>query len=79
MNNTLIAVALTLVGALGAVVALTRRPERQAVLLSVFGLTLGLLFLFLAAPDVALSEVGVGAAIVPLMIMLTVRKVRRRP
>jgi uncharacterized MnhB-related membrane protein len=32
----------------------------------------------LQAPDVALSEIGVGTAIVPLMVMLAVRKTERR-
>jgi energy-converting hydrogenase B subunit D len=31
----------------------------------------------LQAPDVALSELGVGAAVVPLLLMLTIRKLRR--
>jgi uncharacterized MnhB-related membrane protein len=34
------------------------------------------LFLLLTAPDVALSQVVVGTAIVPLMVMLAIRKIR---
>ncbi|HLH99833.1 MAG TPA: DUF4040 domain-containing protein [Acidimicrobiales bacterium] len=78
MNNVLIAVVLTLVAAVGTVVVFTRRPERQAVTLSAYGILLALLFMVLAAPDVALSQLGVGTAIVPLMVMLTVRKLHRR-
>jgi uncharacterized MnhB-related membrane protein len=36
------------------------------------------MFVVLQAPDVALSQLGVGAVVVPLMIMLTYRTVRRR-
>lgn len=38
--------------------------------------TLTLLFVLLQAPDVALSQVAVGTAVVPLMVLLAVRKVR---
>jgi uncharacterized MnhB-related membrane protein len=71
----LIGVALTLVALGGTAVVLTGRPDRQAVTLSAFGITLALLFMALQAPDVALSQIGVGTAIVPLMVMLAVRKV----
>jgi uncharacterized MnhB-related membrane protein len=65
--------------AAGAVaVVMTDDPERQAVTLSVYGLLLAVLFMTLAAPDVALSQIGVGTAIVPLMVMLSIRKVRDR-
>jgi energy-converting hydrogenase B subunit D len=45
---------------------------------SVFGLTLAILFLTFQAPDVALSQIVVGAIALPAMIMLTLRKVIRR-
>lgn len=79
MSDVLIVLMLTLVGAMGTVVAFTQQPARQAVVLSGYGLTLGLLFMVLQAPDVALSQIGVGTAIVPLMVMLAIRKVNRRP
>lgn len=75
--TVLIVVMLTLVGLAGAVVALTGKPQRQALMLSAYGLTLALLFMVLQAPDVALSQIGVGTAIVPLMVMLAIRKVDR--
>jgi energy-converting hydrogenase B subunit D len=76
--TALIATALTLV-ALGAVaVVMTDDPARQAVTLSVFGLLMAVLFILLSAPDVALSQIGVGTAIVPLMVMLAITKVRGR-
>jgi uncharacterized MnhB-related membrane protein len=39
---------------------------------------MAVLFMSLQAPDVSLSQIGVGTAIVPLMVMLAVRKVRQR-
>ena len=77
MSTLLIAVALLLVAAAGTAVVLTPDPGPQAVTLSVFGIVLSLLFFVLQAPDVALSQIGVGTALVPLMVMLTVRKIRR--
>ena len=74
--TALIAVSLTLVALAGTAVVATDAPERQAVTLAFFGLTLTVLFLALQAPDVALSEVGVGAAIIPLMVLLAIRTMR---
>ena len=76
--SALIAVALTLVAAGALVVVLTDDPARQAVSLSVFGLLLAVLLMTMSAPDVALSQIGVGTAIVPLMVMLAIRKTRDR-
>lgn len=76
--SAVIAVSLTLTGLTGAAVVLTERPDRQAVTLSAFGLTLAVLFMALQAPDVALAEIAVGTAVVPLMVMLTVRKLSQR-
>ncbi|HWF71526.1 MAG TPA: DUF4040 domain-containing protein [Mycobacterium sp.] len=76
--TALVLVSVTLVGVAATIVALTDRPDRQAIMLSVFGLALTVMFVVLQAPDVALSQLGVGAVVVPLMIMLTYRTVRRR-
>ncbi|MFB7504184.1 Na(+)/H(+) antiporter subunit B [Streptomyces broussonetiae] len=73
----LIAVALVLVAVSATAAALARDPVRQAVLLAVLGLCLTVLFTLLQAPDVALSQLAVGTAVTPLLILLTVRKVRR--
>jgi energy-converting hydrogenase B subunit D len=73
-----LALALGLVAVAGTVVVLTREPARQAVSLSVFGLTLAILFVTVQAPDVALSQLAIGTAVVPLMIMLTIQKVGGR-
>lgn len=75
--TAVIAVSLALVAVGGTAVVFTDDPARQAVTLSVFGLCLGMLFLALGAPDVSLSQICVGAAIVPLVVLLTIRKIRR--
>jgi uncharacterized MnhB-related membrane protein len=72
----LLFVAFLLVAVGGTVVVCTQDPARQAVTLSVYGILLTLLFMLLQAPDVALSQVAVGTAVVPLMVLLAVRKVR---
>lgn len=77
LSDYLIAVALVLVTVTATAAALTRDPVRQAVVLAMLGLTLALLFALLQAPDVALSQLAVGSAVTPLLILLTVRKVRR--
>jgi energy-converting hydrogenase B subunit D len=61
----------------GTAVVLTRRPLEQAVGLSFYGLILALMFLVFQAPDVALSQIGIGAVALPLMILLALAKIRR--
>ncbi|NJP45776.1 Na(+)/H(+) antiporter subunit B [Actinacidiphila epipremni] len=78
-SDFLVAAALVLVVAAATAAALTRDPVRQSVVLSALGFCLALLFLVVQAPDVALSQLAVGSAITPLLVLLTVRKVRRRP
>jgi energy-converting hydrogenase B subunit D len=64
--------------ALGATaVVLSRDPLRMIVVNGVYGLLLVVLFFVLQAPDVALAEVVVGTAVVPLMVLLTLRRIRR--
>jgi uncharacterized MnhB-related membrane protein len=74
--NVLISVALLLTAAAGTAVVLTREPLHQAIVLSVFGLVLATLFVVLQAPDVGLSQLVVGAAVLPLMVLLALAKVR---
>jgi uncharacterized MnhB-related membrane protein len=70
------AVALLLV-ALGAwATVMARDPVRQAVVVSLYGLTLGILFFAFQAPDVALSNIVIGAVALPAMIMLAIAKSR---
>jgi uncharacterized MnhB-related membrane protein len=76
--NLVICLVLTVVAVGGTVVVTTKDPRRQAVTLSAYGLLLALLFFMLQAPDVALSQVAVGSALVPLMVLLAVRTVHNR-
>lgn len=66
---------LVLVAAGATVVVLTRRPARQVIMLSIYGTLLAVLFFSLQAPDVALSELAVGAVVLPLMLLLALAKV----
>jgi uncharacterized MnhB-related membrane protein len=75
LSNLLIAVCLTLVLVGAAVVVFTRHPSKQAVVLSCYGLLLTILFVVLQAPDVALSQVAIGTAVVPLIVVLSIRKI----
>ena len=78
MMTVAVAVMLVLTGLMGTAVVLSAKPERQALTLSAFGLCLAVLLMALQAPDAALSQIGVGTAIVPLMVMLCFRKVQQR-
>ena len=77
--TAIIGVALTLVLLGGTAVVLTEKPTRQAIMLSAYGVVLGILFLSLSAPDVALSQIGVGTAVVPLVVMLAIKRIQTRP
>ncbi|MCH5671375.1 hydrogenase subunit MbhD domain-containing protein [Streptomyces gilvus] len=78
MADAVIVVALLLVAASATVAVATRDPMRQALVLSVLGVVLAVLFTVLQAPDVGLSQLAVCSALTPLLLMLAVRKVRRR-
>ena len=70
------AVAFALV-ALGApLVVLTRDPLRQALVNGVYGVSLVVLFVVLAAPDPALSMLVVSGIAYPLVILSAVARVR---
>ena len=68
--------AMVCLGGLGVV--LTREPVRQSIVVSFYGLLLALLFFLFQAPDVALSQITVGAVALPLMILLALAKIRRK-
>ena len=68
-------VSLALVASGAVAVVLVRDLARQAL---VNGLALAVLFLVFQAPDVALSEVVVGAIAVPLVLLAAIRRVGRR-
>ncbi len=60
-------------------VILTANPLDQAIVVSLYGLVLSLMFFVFQAPDVALSQITVGAVALPLMILLALAKIRRLP
>jgi uncharacterized MnhB-related membrane protein len=70
--------ALVLVVFGGTAVALTRQPAHQVVLLSFFGLALALLFVVMQAPEVALSQLAVGAVLVPILYLVAIARTMRR-
>jgi energy-converting hydrogenase B subunit D len=74
----LMAVVLLLVAAAGTAVVATRDPVNQALVASFYGMLLGILFVVFQAPDVALSQITVGAVALPLMILLALAKIRRQ-
>lgn len=71
------AAAQVFVAACATVAVLCRDPRRQAVVLGVLALALAVLFAVLQAPDVALSEIAVGTALTPLLILLTAHRISR--
>ena len=74
---TLLQLTLLVLVALGAtLVVVMRRPVRQVVVLSIYGVVLAVLFLSLQAPDVALSELTVGAVLLPLLLLLALAKIK---
>ncbi|MER6128965.1 DUF4040 domain-containing protein [Streptomyces sp. NPDC001795] len=78
MDEPLIVVVLLLVATSATAAVAVRDPVRQALVLSVLGVALALLFTVMQAPDVGLSQLAVGSAVTPLLLLLSVRKVRRR-
>jgi energy-converting hydrogenase B subunit D len=69
---------LVLVAAGATAVVLIRAGIRQVLMLSVYGVLLAVLFLVFQAPDVTLSELVVGAVALPIVLLLTLAKVRKR-
>lgn len=74
--NLLLVVLLVLIAAGATAVVAMRDTVRQIVLLSIYGVLLMVLFFSLQAPDVALSELTVGAVLLPLLLLLALAKVK---
>ncbi len=72
--------ALYVFAILGAIVALMQKDLlKMAVLTSVSGFAVASIFQILLAPDVALTQAVVGAAIIPTLVGLSVLKTREPP
>ena len=72
------AVTLIFLGVAATVVVLTREPTSQAILVSFYGLLLAILFVLFQAPDVAFSQIVIGAIALPLMILLALAKIKKQ-
>jgi energy-converting hydrogenase B subunit D len=72
-------VAFGLVGLGALAVVAARDPLRQAFVLGLYGLALGVLFVIFQAPDVALSALVASSVPFPLILLATLAKLRRRP
>jgi energy-converting hydrogenase B subunit D len=78
MMDALQVTLLVLVAAGATAVVLIRAPVRQVLMLSTYGVLLAVLFLAFQAPDVTLSELTVGAVLLPAVLFLTLAKVRTK-
>ena len=69
---------LLLMAVSGFAVVTTRDTTEQVITLSFYGIVTALMFFFFQAPDVALSQIAVGAVALPLMVMLAISRMRVR-
>jgi energy-converting hydrogenase B subunit D len=67
-----------LVALTGFGVVRTRDVTSQVITLGFYGLLMALTFFFFQAPDVALSQITVGAVALPLMVMLAISRMKYR-
>ncbi len=79
MSEKILQDAILLFVAAGATgVVFTRTPVSQAIVVSFYGLLLTIMFFVFQAPDVALSQLVVGALALPLMILLALARVKKQ-
>jgi uncharacterized MnhB-related membrane protein len=69
---------LVLVASGGLAVVLQRDPLKQVVVVGLYGLLLTALFVVFQAPDVALSMLAVGSFAYPLVLLISIARVRDR-
>lgn len=69
---------LLFVAVAGTGVVFTREPAAQTIVLSFYGLLLSIMFFVFQAPDVGLSQIVVGTVALPLMILLTLARVKKQ-
>lgn len=62
----------------GLGVVRTRDVTEQIIALGFYGVVMALVFFYFQAPDVALSQIVVGAVALPLMVMLAISRMRIR-
>lgn len=56
----------------------TRDVTCQVIALGFYGVLMAVIFFFFQAPDVALSQITVGAVALPLMVMLAISRMKFR-
>lgn len=78
LMNVLQITVLVLVALGATAVVLIREHVRQVLVLSVYGVLLAVLFGVFQAPDVTLSELTVGAVVLPTILLLTLAKIRKQ-
>lgn len=76
VSHLLVVILLVLAAAGALAVVSCRNPTRQVVFLSLYGVVLSIGFLVLQAPDVTLSEITVGSVVLPLLLLLTLAKLK---
>lgn len=69
---------LALIAVSAFVIVRTDDVTHQLLALGFYGLLFALLFFVFQAPDVALSQITVGAIALPLMIMLAITRMKHR-
>lgn len=69
---------LLLIAITGFAIVRTRDVVNQLIALGFYGLLMALMFFVFQAPDVALSQITVGAVALPLMIILALARMRSR-
>lgn len=72
------AAMLLLVAISGLAVVRTRDVTEQVIALGFYGVVMALVFFYFKAPDVALSQITVGAVALPLMVMLAISRMKFR-
>ncbi len=80
MNDILMAIALLLAVAMVGAAVVTIRVRRSAIAILAAGLIsllASVLFLFLAAPDVAMTEAAIGSGLTTFLFFLVLGRVRR--
>lgn len=75
---TILAAILGIVAVAGAYIAIHNKKLTVAIIASgVVGLMSSVLFLLLAAPDVAMTEASIGSALTTAIFFFTLNKIRR--
>ena len=69
---------LALIAVSAFVIVRTDDVTNQLLALGFYGLLFALMFFLFQAPDVALSQITVGAIALPLMIMLAITRMKHR-